>query len=46
MWKAGVSDISELVERYAGARMESGNVRVPFLSVLGMQEGEFGRSRL
>lgn len=39
MWKAGVNDISELVQRWDGVDVDPGQVEVPFLSVVGMQEG-------
>lgn len=39
MWKAGVTDIAALVQRWAGVRVDPARVQVPFLSVLGTQEG-------
>lgn len=39
MWKAGATDISELTQRWAGVSADPRNVHMPFLSVLGMQEG-------
>jgi pimeloyl-ACP methyl ester carboxylesterase len=39
MWKAGVADLSELVQRWDGVAADPRNVQVPFLSVLGKQEG-------
>lgn len=40
MWKAGVADLTELACRWLGVEVDPSNVRVPFLSVLGEQEGE------
>jgi len=39
LWKAGVADWSELVRRWGGVVADPRNVQVPFLSVLGKQEG-------
>lgn len=40
MWKAGVSGFSELTQRWEGMIAEPGQVQVPFLSILGEQEGQ------
>lgn len=40
MWKAGVSGLSELIQRWEGMIAEPGEVQVPFLSILGEQEGQ------
>ncbi|PVX85791.1 alpha/beta hydrolase family protein [Paraburkholderia unamae] len=39
MWKAGVADLAELTRRWNGVAVDPKNVQVPFLSVLGRQEG-------
>ncbi len=39
MWKAGVADLSELARRWDSVAADPRNVQVPFLSVLGKQEG-------
>lgn len=39
MWKAGVADISELTHRWDGVAVDPRKVEVPFLSILGAQEG-------
>ena len=39
MWKAGVNDPSEFTQRWEGAIADPHDVQVPFLSVLGTQEG-------
>ncbi len=39
LWKAGVADTSELVRQWNGVAVDPRNVQVPFLSVLGKQEG-------
>ena len=39
LWKAGVADMSELVQRWDKIVADPRNVQVPFLSVLGGQEG-------
>ncbi|CAK7235355.1 hypothetical protein SCUCBS95973_009242 [Sporothrix curviconia] len=38
-WKAGIQSIEELKDKWAGVVVDPANVQVPFLSVLGMQEG-------
>ncbi|EHY60725.1 hypothetical protein HRR83_000494 [Exophiala dermatitidis] len=38
-WKAGVSDIADLAEQWVGASAEPQKVELPFLSVVGEQEG-------
>lgn len=40
LWKAGVSGLSELAQRWEGMIAEPGQVQVPFLSILGEQEGQ------
>lgn len=39
LWKAGVADLAELTRRWSGVSVDPKNVQVPFLSVLGKQEG-------
>jgi pimeloyl-ACP methyl ester carboxylesterase len=39
LWKAGAVDFSELMRRWDGVVVDPSNVQVPFLSVLGKQEG-------
>lgn len=39
MWKAGVADLPELAQRWDGVAVDPSRVHVPFLSVLGQQEG-------
>lgn len=39
LWKAGVTDLPELAERWEGISVDPGSIHVPFLSVLGNQEG-------
>lgn len=39
MWKAGVADLSELSRRWEDVTVDPDAVQVPFLSVLGTQEG-------
>jgi len=39
MWKAGVSDLRSLANKWAGQNADPQRVRMPFLSVLGTQEG-------
>jgi pimeloyl-ACP methyl ester carboxylesterase len=39
LWKAGVADLSELIRRWDGVAVDPRDVQVPFLSVLGKQEG-------
>ncbi|CAK7211573.1 hypothetical protein SBRCBS47491_001170 [Sporothrix bragantina] len=38
-WKAGIQSFEELKTKWAGVVADPNNVQVPFLSVLGMQEG-------
>ncbi|KIW16611.1 hypothetical protein PV08_03799 [Exophiala spinifera] len=38
-WKAGVSDIADLAVQWDGANAEPNKVEIPFLSVVGAQEG-------
>lgn len=38
-WKAGVDNLSSLTRKWAGGRADAAKVHVPFLSVLGAQEG-------
>lgn len=38
-WKAGVSDIADLAEQWDGVCAEPEKVSIPFLSVIGEQEG-------
>ncbi|KAL1902996.1 hypothetical protein Sste5346_000908 [Sporothrix stenoceras] len=38
-WKAGITSLDELVGKWKGVEVDPTNVQVPFLSVLGMQEG-------
>ncbi|KAL6248789.1 hypothetical protein RBB50_003851 [Rhinocladiella similis] len=38
-WKAGVSDIADLAEQWDGANADPKKVEIPFLSVVGGQEG-------
>ncbi|KAH8688778.1 Alpha/Beta hydrolase protein [Talaromyces proteolyticus] len=40
LWKAGVSDLSELAQRWEGMIADPKKVHMPFLSVLGEQEGQ------
>ncbi len=40
LWKAGVDSLSELSRKWAGTSADPSRVHVPFLSVLGGQEGE------
>ncbi len=39
LWKAGVADLSEMGRRWDGVVADPSKVQVPFLSVLGEQEG-------
>jgi hypothetical protein len=39
LWKAGVTNYPELVRQWDGVAVDPRNVQVPFLSVLGLQEG-------
>ncbi|KAH8647214.1 Alpha/Beta hydrolase protein [Xylariales sp. PMI_506] len=39
MWKAGVSDVPEIIKKWSGVAVDPKKVQVPFLSVLGRQEG-------
>ncbi len=39
MWKSGTADLSELIRRWDGVAADPRDVQVPFLSVLGKQEG-------
>ncbi|KAF4618397.1 hypothetical protein G7Y89_g14906 [Cudoniella acicularis] len=39
LWKAGVADISELIRRWDGMGADPGQVELPFLSIVGGQEG-------
>lgn len=39
LWKAGVTDIAGLVKKWNGYAVDPKLVKMPFLSVLGMQEG-------
>lgn len=39
LWKAGVADGAELIRRWDGVVADPCNIQVPFLSVLGGQEG-------
>lgn len=39
LWKAGVANAAELTRRWSGVAVDPRNVDVPFLSVLGAQEG-------
>ena len=39
LWKAGVADIAELIQRWEGHGVDPTLVEVPFLSVIGAQEG-------
>ncbi|CAK7198244.1 hypothetical protein SEUCBS139899_000903 [Sporothrix eucalyptigena] len=38
-WKAGIQTLEELTAKWGGVVVDPSNVQVPFLSVLGMQEG-------
>ena len=38
-WKAGVKNISEMIEKWEGYAVDPKLVTMPFMSVLGMQEG-------
>lgn len=38
-WKAGITSLPDLVEKWKGVEVDPSSVQVPFLSVLGMQEG-------
>ena len=38
-WKAGVAEISELIRRWDGQGADPGQVELPFLSIVGGQEG-------
>jgi pimeloyl-ACP methyl ester carboxylesterase len=40
LWKAGVSDLPELAQRWENMIADPGKVHMPFLSVLGEQEGQ------
>ncbi|WP_051625948.1 alpha/beta hydrolase [Kozakia baliensis] len=40
LWKAGVDDLASLSQKWAGVSADPSKVHVPFLSVLGGQEGE------
>lgn len=40
LWKAGVSNLSELTQRWEGMIADPGKVQIPFLSILGEQEGQ------
>lgn len=40
LWKAGVDDLPSMVRKWAGVAVDPSKVHVPFLSVLGSQEGE------
>ncbi|TKI06722.1 alpha/beta hydrolase family protein [Martelella alba] len=40
IWKAGVKDFQHLGQKWAGVSADPARVRMPFLSVLGAQEGE------
>jgi dienelactone hydrolase len=39
LWKAGVKDVTELVEKWDNNAVDPKLVKIPFMSVLGMQEG-------
>jgi pimeloyl-ACP methyl ester carboxylesterase len=39
MWKAGVADVAEMMQRWGAVAVDPDRVQVPFLSVLGQQEG-------
>jgi pimeloyl-ACP methyl ester carboxylesterase len=45
MWKAGTADLADLVRRWAGVTANAADVRVPFLSVLGLQEGSVWKTQ-
>uniref|UniRef100_UPI003F79BC21 alpha/beta hydrolase family protein n=1 Tax=Chitinophaga sancti TaxID=1004 RepID=UPI003F79BC21 len=45
MWKAGVSDLASLGSVWEGVRVNPAHVHVPFLSVLGMQEGSIWKKQ-
>jgi len=45
LWKAGVTDLSDMGRRWDGVRADPREVRVPFLSVLGKQEGGIWKSQ-
>lgn len=39
LWKAGAKDVSDMVEKWEGYAVDPKLVKMPFLSVLGLQEG-------
>jgi pimeloyl-ACP methyl ester carboxylesterase len=39
LWKAGTADMSEMAHRWDGVFVDPSRVQVPFLSVIGAQEG-------
>ena len=39
LWKAGTADMSEMAHRWDGVSVDPSRVQVPFLSVIGAQEG-------
>ncbi|RFM31083.1 alpha/beta hydrolase family protein [Chitinophaga silvisoli] len=45
MWKAGATDLEELGKRWEGVAVDPALVQVPFLSVLGMQEGSIWKKQ-
>lgn len=44
-WKAGITTLPELVQKWAGVEVDPTNVHVPFLSVLGTQEGSLWKTQ-
>ncbi|KIO75094.1 hypothetical protein TH53_22800 [Pedobacter lusitanus] len=45
MWKAGATDFSEMAQRWDGVVVNPLNIHVPFLSVLGNQEGSIWKKQ-
>lgn len=39
LWKAGAKDVSDMIKKWEGYSVNPKLVKIPFLSVLGMQEG-------
>lgn len=45
MWKAGADNLEELGQRWKDVQVDPQHVQVPFLSVLGMQEGSIWKKQ-